>query len=161
MRYSSYGRLWGTRNIEKTKFTVRFSKPFSTCKQNIRCPNMDVTTCSLSPMGGNCPYNITYPRGESFACLRRKVKQATARLHIQRQYGARKTRVYHEQNDKMTCPALAVHYHLIGIYRGRHKRGQTDELCKILNPIGELTYTNCTHLLTTFAKKKMRRVTYG
>jgi hypothetical protein len=85
-----------------------------------------LVACRL--MVGNYPYNITYPRGESFACLRRKVKQATARLHIQHQYGARETRIRHEQNDKMTCPALAVHYHLIGIYRGRHKRGQTDEL---------------------------------
>ena len=111
MRYSSYWRLRGTRNIGKTKFTGRFSKPFSTCKQNIRCPNMDGATSSLSPMGGNYPYNITYPRGESFACLRRIVKQANARLHVHCQYGARETRVYHEQNDK--------------IYRGRHNRGQT------------------------------------
>jgi hypothetical protein len=122
---------------------------------------MDGATSSLSPMGGIYPYNITYQKGESFACLRRKVKQATAQLHVQRQYKARITRVYHKQNDKTTCPALAVHYHLIGIYRGRQKRGQTDELLKVLNPIGEFTYTNCTHLLTTFAKKKMRRVTYG
>jgi len=51
------------------------------------------------------------PKGRMFRASRKDDKHKPARLHTQHLYGARESRIYHEQYDKIACPALAVHYH--------------------------------------------------